>query len=432
MTRLMRDDESRAVITGMGVVTTMGDGVDQFASALAEGRSGLSNWKRVRDPRLACKVVGDLGDFELGEHLATRGAAYPQALVQLAKKLLRATPSSGQLTAVAALQAYVDAGIDARGIDPERFGHVSAAHNVCMPYIAENVRTYDEEPEFIEPLFGMLALDTDVVAVTSELLHLKGPSYLVGGACASGNMAVISALDQLRTGRADAALVTGAPISLEPVALHGWTMIEALTYRSFNDDPTRASRPFDARREGFAPAEGAGALVIETLASAKRRGATIRAEILGGAASSDACRLTKPHQEGQERAMRAALRDARVDVERVDYVNAHATSTPLGDAVEVEAIKSVFGTRAYQIPVNGTKSMLGHCLTAAGVIELIATVVQMERGWLHPTINQEEPDPALDLDFVANTARDARIDIAISNSFGFGGINSCVVVGRAP
>jgi 3-oxoacyl-(acyl-carrier-protein) synthase len=271
-----------------------------------------------------------------------------------------------------------------------------------------------------------------VVAVTSELLTLMGPSYLVGGACASGNMAVIAALDQLRAGRADALVVTGAPISLEPVALHGWTMIDALTYRSFNDAPTRASRPFDKAREGFVPAEGAGAIVLETLTSARRRGATIHAELLGGAASSDACRLTKPHQEGQERAMRESLRDARVDKDRIDYVNAHATSTPLGDAVEVEAIKGVLGERAYQIPVNGTKSMLGHCLTAAGLIELVATVLQIKGGWVHPTINQEEPDPQLDLDFVPNVARDARIELAMSNSFGFGGINSSVIVGRAP
>jgi 3-oxoacyl-(acyl-carrier-protein) synthase len=178
------------------------------------------------------------------------------------------------------------------------------------------------------------------------------------------------------------------------------------------------------------PAEGAGALVLETLASARSRGASIHAELLGASATSDASRLTRPDLDGQLRAMRHALDDARVTPEQVSYVNAHATSTPLGDAVEVAAIKAALGSHARRIPVNSTKSMIGHCLSAAGIVELIATLLQMSHGVVHPTINQEQADPELDLDFVPNQAREATIDIAMSNSFGFGGINSCVVVGR--
>jgi 3-oxoacyl-(acyl-carrier-protein) synthase len=216
---------------------------------------------------------------------------------------------------------------------------------------------------------------------------------------------------------------------MDPLVVHAWVVIEALTHVSFNDDPARASRPFDALREGFVPSEGAAAVVLESLASARKRGATVYAEVLGGACASDANRQTRPHQEGQQRAMHAALADARVRAEQIDYVNAHATSTPLGDAVEVAAIKAVLGDRAPQVPVNATKSMVGHSLTSAGVIELVATTLQLREGVLHPTINQEEPDPALGMDFVANVAREQRIDTAISNSFGFGGINSCLVVG---
>jgi 3-oxoacyl-(acyl-carrier-protein) synthase len=228
----------------------------------------------------------------------------------------------------------------------------------------------------------------------------------------------------------DAVMVTGASNDLDPPSLHSWVIIEALAFRSFNDEPERASRPFDALREGFVPSQGAAAVVLETLHGARGRGARIRAEILGAAAASDASRLTKPDRNGQVRAMRGALDDARVRPEEVDYVNAHATSTPLGDAVEVAALKEVLGEHAYRVPVNATKSMLGHCLSSAGLVELVATVLQMENGVLHPTINQERKDPELDLDFVPNQARPARIDVAISNGFGFGGLNSCIVVGR--
>jgi 3-oxoacyl-[acyl-carrier-protein] synthase II len=289
-----------------------------------------------------------------------------------------------------------------------------------------------EEPEYIDPLYGVVQVDTDVVAVVSELLGLQGPSFTVGGACSSGNLALLAGIDLIRSGRADAVLVSGAPADLNPVALQGFAIINALSYVSFNEEPTRASRPFDARREGFVPGEGSGAVVLETLAGARARGARIWAELLGGASNSDASRLTQPNVDGQVRAMRGALQDAGVTPDQIDYVNAHGTSTPLGDLVEVAAIKALFGDRAYRIPVNSTKSLIGHSLTAAGVVELVATVLQMEHNILHPTINQEEPDLELDLDFVPNQAREHHVDLAISNSFGFGGFNSCVVVGRAP
>jgi 3-oxoacyl-(acyl-carrier-protein) synthase len=424
-----REDERRVVVTGMGAVTVIGESPAEYWAALAAGRSGITRWKRM-DERIPSKVGGDMSGFDLAAHLARVGRDYPPELAQRARKLLRATPLSGRLTAAAALQAFVDAGLPGAALDPERLGHVLAGHNLTGSYIIENVGTFADDPEFIDPLYGLMVLDTDVLSVTSELLCAKGPSFTVGGACASGNLGALAGLDLIRAGRADVAIVTGGSADLDPVVLQGWAMLDALAFRSFNDDPPRASRPFDARREGFVPSEGAGALVLETLAHARARGARIHAELLGASAASDASRLTKPNQDGQVRAIRAALRDARVDPERVDYVNAHATSTPLGDAVEVAAVKAALGDRARRIPVNATKSMIGHCLTAAGVVELVATILEIENGAVHPTINQEEKDPALDLDFVPNEARPHRIDVAISNSFGFGGINSCVVVGR--
>ncbi len=429
------DAARRVVITGLGVVTTVGETTAEFHAGLVAGRSGITRWKRM-DERICSKIGGDLGDFDLEAHLARAGARYPEELRRRARKLLRATPLSGRVTAAAALQAFADAGLAGDAgpgtIEPERIGHVLGGHNLTTNYLCENVRTLDDEPDFIDPLIGLMSLDTDVLSVASELLTLRGPSFTVGGACASGNLAVLGGLDLVRAGRVRAVVVSGATVDCDPVTLHGWAMLDALSFKSFNDAPERASRPFDARREGFVPSQGAGALVLETLASARARGARIRAEVLGASSASDASRLTKPNEDGQVRAIRAALADARVDPERVDYVNAHATSTPLGDAVEVAAIKTVLGDRARRIPVNSTKSMVGHCLAAAGVVELVATVLQMENDVVHPTINQEEKDPELDLDFVPNEARAHRIEIAISNSFGFGGLNSCVVVGRAP
>jgi 3-oxoacyl-(acyl-carrier-protein) synthase len=308
---------------------------------------------------------------------------------------------------------------------------VLAGHNLNADYIVENALTFHQTaPDYIEPLFGLLCLDTDVLAATSELLSLRGPSFTVGGACASGNMALLAALDLLRAGRADAVLVSGAPIAHEQVALHSWTMLEALSYRSFNDEPERASRPFDALREGFVPSEGAAALVLERLDGALARGAPIHGELLGAAATSDASRLTRPDLEGQVEAMALAIDDAGVDAGRIDYVNAHATSTPLGDAIEAAAIRRVLGARAQHVPVNATKSMVGHCLSAAAVVEAVATLLQMTHGILHPTINQERTDPDIELDVVANRSRPAVVSLALSNSFGFGGLNSTIVLGR--
>jgi 3-oxoacyl-(acyl-carrier-protein) synthase len=343
---------------------------------------------------------------------------------------MRAAPLVPKLVAAAALEAYFDAG-SLPGITPERVAHVLAGHNLNMGYIVDNVRTFHEdEPDYIEPLFGLLGLDTDVLSVISELLHLRGPSFTVGAACASGNLAVLAALDLLRTGRADAVVVSGAPIELEAMSLHSWTLMSAIASQPFADRPERASRPFDALRAGFVPSEGTGVLILETLAQATARGARIYGEILGASAASDASRLTRPDLDGQVRAMRNAMADAAIGPDDVDYVNAHATSTPLGDAVEVAAIKAVLGRRAYHVPVNATKSMIGHCLTAAGIVELIATLLQLYHGTIHPTINLDHPDPELDLDFVAEGARESTIEVALSNAFGFGGLNSSVVVGR--
>jgi 3-oxoacyl-(acyl-carrier-protein) synthase len=414
----------------MGVVSGLGDNVASFWEGLVNGRSAIRKWLS-KDERIASKIGGDLSDFDLSGYLSKHGEEYPRELVRRAGKLLRSTPLSGVLTAVTAMQAWRQAGIAESGVPPERCAHVCAGHNLGHGYVSANQRTFREDPEFIEPLFGVHHLDTDVVGVTCELLGIKGPSFLAGGACASGNVALILGLTLIRSGMADVVLVTGAPVEQDSLVLHALTMIEALSVGTFDDEPERASRPFDALRAGFVPSEGGAAVVLESAAGVRARGARPIAELLGGACASDAYRLTKPDRSGQIRTIRAALADAGTDADDVDYVNAHATSTPLGDATEVGAIKGVLGDRASRVPVNSTKSMAGHCLSAAGVLEFAATALQLDRGVLHPTINQDKRDEDLDLDFVPNEAREFTGRVGLSNSFGFGGLNSCVVVRKA-
>lgn len=420
-----RSDSARVVVTGMGVVCRLGQDLDAFWSGLRAGRSCVRRSPDL-DPRIAAKIVADFGDFSLDDHLAAKKDAIPPRYADNVRRLVRGTPFGLRMSACAALQAFLEADAE-RATPRERAAHVCAGQNLSNAYGIQNLRAFREHPDDIEPLFGIAALDTDTVVALSELLELRGPSTLVAGACAAGNLAIITALDLIRCGRADLVLVTGAPLSFDSMLLHGTALIDAVSYQSFNDAPERASRPFDRRREGFVPGETAAALVLESLASARRRGVRVRAEILGGSSTSDGCRLPKPHEDGQVRAMTGALADAGITASDVDYVNAHATSTQLGDSIEVSAIKKSLGRRAYEIPINSTKSMIGHGVTSAGVVEMVATLLQMEHGVVHPTINQEEPDDALDLDFVPNVARQHPIRTAVSNSFGFGGINSCVV-----
>jgi 3-oxoacyl-(acyl-carrier-protein) synthase len=419
--------ENTVVVTGMGVVTPNGETIPEFLDALRAGRSGITRWKRDSE-RIASKIGGDMSEFDIAAHLERVGKNYPARLKQAAQVILRSAPLAPHLAIAAALQAFVDAGLPDPALPPENIGHILGGTNFNASYILQNGNTFNEEPDYIEPLYGVMVLDTDVLARVCDLLTLKGPSWTVGNACGSGNIALITGMDLIRSRRADAVVVTATSGGLDPVLLHSWATLGALSAQSFNDEPERASRPFDHRREGFVPSEGAAAVVLETLAGARARRAQVHAKLLGGGSASDATRQIRPSQEGQMRAMRAALRDARIRPDQLDYVNAHATSTPLGDQVEVSAIKGVLGKHVYEIPVNATKSMTGHMLNAAALVELVAVILQMENDFVHPTINLEEPGEGMDLDFVPNQAREYKPRLAMSNSFGFGGLNSSLII----
>ncbi len=264
-----------------------------------------------------------------------------------------------------------------------------------------------------------------------KALGLRGPIYTVGAACASGNAALRCAIDEVRYHDVDCAIVVGAVLDFSPVELHAMALMGAITFTSFNDEPTRACRPWDTRREGFVPAHGGGALVVESLTSARRRGATIYAEVLGVEAGSDANHLPQPSEDGQARVMTKLLRQCGVAPEQVDFISAHATSTPLGDLTEIRSIKRVFGDHAPALKLNAPKSLLGHTCWSAPTVETIAAVLQMRAGKLHPSINIDDLDPEVDLDICrGTTAVDWPVNILMKNSFGFGGINCVSLLAR--
>ncbi len=409
-------------ITGMGVACRLGEDVPRFAEALFEGRCGYGPWRDM-DPRVESRVGGDMRGFTLKAWLDAHEV--PGDLRVRAQKSFRGSPLGAQLVAAAALQAMAEAAED---VDPTRFGHVMSAHNVNPTYAYENTARFAEEPEFIDPLFGLYMFDTDPLSAVSELFGIQGPILTVGAACASGNAAILQAMTWLRAGLADRVLVTGVASDLDPVVLQGLVMMEAVA--TGPDDPEGKSRPFDVARNGFVPAEGAAALVLERADDARARGATIQAVLRGGALTSSACRHSRPDRAGQARAIRLALADAGVAPEAITYVNAHGTSTPLGDRSELEAVREVLGDHALRIPINATKSMLGHALQAAAVLETVATVVQMRAGRVHGNRNLVEVDPALAAFDLPRESRPADLPVVLKNAFGFGGINAAVVLAR--
>jgi 3-oxoacyl-(acyl-carrier-protein) synthase len=329
-----------------------------------------------------------------------------------------------------AVDGFLDAGLFEAGIDPTRIAAIVAGHNINFNYQYENRLQFAEEPDYMDSLLALTGLDTDHAGSVSEVLRVMGPIYTIGAACASANTALRCAVDEIRYHGVDVALVVGAVLDFSPVELHAMALMGAITYQSFNEDPQRASRPFDTRREGFVPAHGGATLVLENWDAAKARGATIYAEVMGVEANSDANHLPTPSEEGQSRLMARLLKDCNLAPEQIDYVNAHATSTPLGDLTEIRSIKRVFGEHAYKMKINATKSMLGHTCWAAPVVESVAAILQMNAGKLHPSINVQDLDPEIDLDICRNEGCDWDVKYLMKNSFGFGGINAVSILRR--
>ena len=420
----------RVVITGMAINTPLGDTLEGFLDALLNGKSALSRWKAVDTSRIYCKVGADLSGYDIPAAVAAFEGRAPDDVAKRLRRLAGKAPWSTRLTMLMALAGAMDARLLDGGVDLANVGAIVAGHNINLNYQYENRLQFEEEPDFIDSMLALHGLDTDHVGRVSEVLGVKGPIYTVGAACASANTALRCAVDEIRHHGLDAVVVTGAVLEFSPIELHAMALMGAISDTSFNDAPEQASRPYDVRREGFVPAHGGGTLVLESLESARRRGARIHAEILGVEATADANHLPQPSEDGQSRAMVKALRYSGVEPHQIDYVNAHATSTPLGDLTELRSIKNVFGGHADRLRINATKSMLGHTCWAAPVVETVAAVLQMNASRLHGSINIDELDPEVDLDVCAKGPVDAEIRYLMKNSFGFGGINCVSVLKR--
>ena len=406
----------RVAVTGLGAITPVGNDARSTWKAAVAGESGI-DWIRAFDPDgLPVRIAAEVKDFD------PTGLAGPKDLRRLDRNVV--------LALGAAKEAMADAGLN--GFDPMRVGIVFGSAIGGLNGIVQQAETLrDRGPDRISPYFIPSVLVDTASGQLAISLGISGPNYAPVSACATGSTAVGEGAEIIRRGDADAILAGGTESCIHPLILAGFTAMRGLAAEE--EHPPRASRPFDATRAGFVMGEGACVLVLEELETAQARGATIYAEVLGYGASNDAYHLAAPEPEaiGVGEMMRAALDRAGVEPERVGYINAHGTSTPLGDAAETKAIKDVFGDHAYKLAVSSTKSVMGHCFGAAGAIEAMMCVLAVHEGVLPPTINYENPDPVCDLDYVPNESRKADVDVALSNAMGLGGHNACVLIGRA-
>jgi 3-oxoacyl-[acyl-carrier-protein] synthase II len=413
-----REQRCRVVVTGLGALTPVGLNVETCWDNMIAGRSGVRFEPLAAENGFASQIAGRVHDFRPDEWLPAREA--------------RRMPRFAQLALVAAMEAVRDADLEMSSIDRTRVGVIiGTAFGGAMDETQEATRAYyDKGPLRISPFYMVRMMPN--IASHHISCHFDTAGYIntVVAACASGTQAIGEATEVIRRGAADVMIAGGSESQTGGVALASMSVMGGLSTR--NHEPERASRPFDRSRDGAVGAEGAGVIILESLEHARRRGAHIFAEILGFAAASDTSHISHPDPEGRAaaRAMQWALADARLHPEDVNLISAHATSTLLGDVAETKAIKLVFGDTAYHIPANAAKSMTGHMAGASGAFEMILCVKSIQTGMLHPTINFDEPDPECDLDYVPNVSRCADVQYALKNSFGFGGQNSCLVLGR--
>ena len=410
-------DDLRVVVTGLGVAAPLGVGVDLFWQNMLAGKSGVGP-VTVCDPGdAAVRIAAQVPDFDPREFMDAKEA----------RRISRAS----QLAVAAARMAVADAQLDINDNNRDRIGAMIADGSSSALDTEQAVETIVTRGSAkVNPFYITLSLPNMPSCQVSIQLGLTGYNTTIATACAASTQSIGEAVNVLLRGDADVILAGGSEAPIARLGLASFAAARTLSMR--NDEPQRASRPFDVNRDGFVLGEGAGVLVLERLSHAKRRGARIVAEVIGYGSTSDAHHVTSPHPEGRgaTRAMQIALKHAQLTPEQVDHINAHATSTHVGDIIETAAIKQVFGAHAYNIPITASKSMIGHLTAAAGAVEAVATVLTLRDQIIPPTINLEQPDPLCDLDYVPNVARPARIDVALSNSFGFGGINAVIALRR--
>jgi 3-oxoacyl-[acyl-carrier-protein] synthase II len=413
---LNNNHRTRVVITGLGALTPIGLDVASNWDSLINGRSGTRYEQQAADQGFACHVAGRVQDFKPEDYIPAREA--------------RRMPRFAQLAVAAAVQAVRDANLAMQHIDRERVGVlIGTAFGGAMDESQDAAKTLIERgPMKVSPFYMVRLLPNMAAHHVSCYFDTKGYTSTVVVACASGTQAIGEATEVLRRGKADVMLAGGTESQLSPLALASMSVIGG--FSTHNEEPEKASRPFDKNRDGIVGSEGAAVVVLETLEHAQQRGAHIYAEVLGYATSADTSHVSHPDPEGRAsaRAMTWAMQDAGLGIDRLDYISAHATATVQGDVAETRAIKLAFGERAYDIPISAAKSMTGHMSGGSGAFETVICCKTIETGVIHPTINYEEPDPECDLDYVPNTARQTTLRHVLNNSFGFGGQNACLVI----
>jgi beta-ketoacyl-acyl-carrier-protein synthase II len=407
---------TRVVITGLGAVSPLGATLDQYWDGLLQGRSGIRRITQFDPCDMPCQIAGEIPDFNVELYMDRKEA--------------RRTARVSQVALAAAIQAVKDAGLPDRMPNPERAGVLFGSVVGGADKLAEGAMTvHNLGPSKVNPFMIPSGIPNIPSFIIASQFQCLGPNNTISTACATGTQSIGEAAEVIWRGAADIVITGGSEALVNDWTIAGFSAMHALPVH-FNDRPEKASRPFDAKREGFVFSEGAAALVLESEGHAKARGARIYAEVVGHASSADAYHIAAPEPEGRGpvRAMRWALENAGLAPEAVDYINAHGSSTPINDVTETKAIKALFGEHAYKLAISSTKSMIGHPMGAAGALEALACIMAIYRGWIAPTINYEFPDPECDLDYVPNQARQAEVNVTLSNSFGLGGQNACLVL----
>lgn len=404
----------RVVVTGMGVVTSLGKDLDTFWNNLLEGKSGVSLVEAFDVSDYPTKIAASVKDFNPEDYIERKEARKMDRFVQFA--------------AAAAKNAIEDSALNiAEQADPERVGvMIGSGIGGLGTFEDQHSALLEKGPKRVSPFFIPMMIANMASGHVSILHGAKGPNTTTVTACATGTHSIGESYRLIQRGDADVMICGGAEATIRPTGMAGFCSMRAMSTR--NDEPEKASRPFDTERDGFVMGEGAGVLILESLEHAQKRGAQIYGEVIGYGLSADAHHMTEPDPNGPERCMNMAIRDAGIKPEQIDYINAHGTSTPVGDRSETTAIKRALGDHAYKVAISSTKSMTGHLLGAAGGVEGIICGLTLKHGVIAPTINLEHPDPECDLDYVPNEARRADVQVAMSNSFGFGGHNATIIL----
>lgn len=402
----------RVVITGMGAISPFGIGIEKLYDGISNGRSGIV--KLDIDPeKFKCRIAGIVPDWNAEQFMPKSDARHADKFLQFALG--------------ASTLAYEDAGLNDENFDKDTTGVIIGSGIGGLNTFDKNAVMFSKTSK-VSPFFIPMMIPNMAAGKVAIKLKLRGPNYAISSACASSNHAIGSAFDMIKLGRTDIMLAGGAESTTTPLGIQGFAVIKAISYR--NDEPEKASRPFDKDRDGFVMSEGAGVIILEELEHAKKRRVKIHAELIGFGMSDDAYEIVAPCPDGSAAAlsMKRCLKDANLKPKEIDYINAHGTATLMGDIAEANAVKQTFGECAKKVMVSSTKSMIGHLLGAAGGVELISTILGMQHSVVFPTINLDNQDPEIDMDCVPNKSRKADVKVAISNSFGFGGHNSTIAI----